>query len=51
LGIRPIGCGERFALMDAEEGARAFSLRVLDCCERLFDELAAGYFQGAKARR
>src|SRR5262249_31401915 len=42
LRVHLVGGGERFALMYTEEGARTFTLRVFDCRERLFDELAAG---------
>jgi hypothetical protein len=37
--------------MDEEEGPRALSLRVSDCRERLFDELAAGDFLTGKETR
>jgi hypothetical protein len=37
--------------MYPEEGARAFSLRVFDRRERLFDELTAGYFQVGETMR
>jgi len=48
LLVHLVGGGERFALTYAEEGARTFSLRVFDCRERLFDELAAGDFLASK---
>jgi hypothetical protein len=48
LRVYLVGGGERFALMYAEEGARTFSLRVFDCRERLFDELAARDFLAGK---
>jgi hypothetical protein len=37
--------------MDDEESTRAFSARVSDCRERLFDELAAGDFPTGKQMR
>ena len=37
--------------MDDEKGTRAFSLRVSDRRERLFDELAAGDFPTGKEMR
>jgi hypothetical protein len=37
--------------MYPEEGARAFSLWVFDCRERLFDELTAGDFQVGETMR
>src|SRR5437879_2946061 len=43
--VHLVGGGKRFALRYSEERARAFSLRVFNCCERLFDELTAGDFQ------
>ena len=49
--VHLVGGGERFALMYPEEGAQAFSLRVFDCRERLFDELTAGYFQVGETMR
>ena len=42
---------ERFTVVHEEEGARAFSLRVFDCRERLFDELAATNFLAGKKTR
>src|SRR5262249_43751101 len=48
LRVHLVGGGERFALMYTEEGARTFTLRVFDCRERLFDELAAGDFLAGK---
>jgi hypothetical protein len=48
LRVYLVSGGERFALMYAEEGARTFSLRVFDCRERLFDELAARDFLAGK---
>src|SRR4051794_1168819 len=49
--VHLVGGGKRFALRYSEEGARAFSLRVSDCRERLFDELTAGYFQVGETLR
>jgi hypothetical protein len=43
--------GERFVLVHLQEGARAFSLRVLDCRERLFDELTTGNFLASEKMR
>src|SRR5262249_41702596 len=42
---------KRFALMNAQEGARTFPLRVLDRREPLFDELAAGDLLAGKKLR
>jgi hypothetical protein len=44
LRVHLVGGGERLALMYTEEGARTLSLRVFNCHERLFDELAASDF-------
>ena len=41
LRVYAVGSSKRFLIMDDEEGTRAFSLRISDCRERLFDELAA----------
>ena len=55
LRVHAVGGSKRFAFVDEEEGARAFSRRILDRRERLLDELAAGDLpigkQNAKARR
>src|SRR6516164_8129124 len=46
-----VSSGERFVLVHLQEGARAFSLRVLDRRERLFDELTTGNFLASEKMR
>jgi len=46
-----VSSGERFVLVHLQEGARAFSLRVFDCRERLFDELTTGNFLASEKMR
>ena len=48
LGVHAVGGRERFVLMNKQEGARAFSVRIPDRRERLLDELAAGDFSAGK---
>ena len=44
MRVHLVGGSERLGLMHTEEGARTLSLRIFNCHERLFDELAAGDF-------